>query len=116
MSKIKSSETNEIKVGTGCTFLSYTDTSPGVVVEVLSPKKIMVASVRTETIPNPRSADGSYQIGDDIQYEYFPDLTKSGITYSLRKNGMWIRQGQSIQGGCGLLAVGYMRKYRDPSF
>jgi len=105
-------------VGTPCTFLSYSDRSPGVVVEVISDRKIVIASVEYTAKLNPNSRDGKWEYGDCITYDYFPDLTKSGSIYTKRKNGTWQRQGCAYAGGhgSGRVAIGYMERYRDPSF
>jgi hypothetical protein len=103
-------------VGTPATFLSFSDRNPGVVTKINSPKNIEIAYVETETLPNPNTKDGSYEMGEIRQYKYIVDLTRQGAVYTLRKDGNWQQKGCALKGGCGKVVLGYMERYYDPSF
>lgn len=97
------------EVGMGVTFLSYTDRSPGTVASVSkSGKSITVRAdnyKRTDT--NGMSESQTYEFSDN------PDAPE--VTYTLRKNGQWVKQGQPLKGG-SRVAVGYRDAYYDFSF
>jgi len=110
-----------ITVGAPCTFLSYSDRSPGIVTKVVDDRTIEVAGVRSQAKPNPDSKDGSYPYGSYITYNFFPeevDYDRPHTTYTKRKNGTYQRKGCAYEkgNGSGRIALGYMDKYYDPSF
>jgi hypothetical protein len=74
------------------------------VTKVISPTKIEVRKNDTECL--------DYYNG---KYTVLPELTGSPKIFTKRKNGMWVEQGQAINGGVKL-ALHYQRHYIDPHF
>lgn len=97
------------EVGMGCTFLHWTDRSAGTIVAVsASGKSIEVqADKATRTDSNGMSECQTYE------YERQPDAPR--VTYTQRKDGAWVRQGDPLKGGARL-AIGYRDTYHDFSF
>ena len=96
------------KVGMGVTMLSWTDRHPATIIEVSkSGKKITVQedkAIRTD----------SNGMSDSQSYTFERNPNAYTDEYSLRKNGRWVRVGES-QNGSSLL-VGHRSKYHDYSF
>lgn len=97
-----------LKVGIGATKFSGSDRYPYTVVEVVSDKKVILqADIAKRTDKNGLS---------EIQtYEYTPDPDAEKIVVTLRKNGRWVRDGESMKGGTGF-HIGHREAYSDPSF
>ena len=96
------------EVGMGATMISWTDREPATIIEVSkSGKKITIqADIATRTDDNGMSESQSYT---------FERNPKAYATeYSLRKNGRWVRVGDSMTGSS--LLVGHRSKYYDFSF
>jgi hypothetical protein len=49
----------------------------------------------------------------DYRFEQNPDAEK--VTYTLRKNGRWIKEGESLKGGTQI-RIGERDEYYDYSF
>lgn len=102
------SKTNvEPQVGLGGTVLMYSDTYPVTIVRV-QPREIVVQEDKATPIPGrtwPLKAD-------DYTYESDPKARLE--IFTLRKNGRWVKAGQSMNGE--RLMVGPRKKYLDPSF
>lgn len=96
-----------LAVGMGATMNLYSDRRAMTIVEVISPKKIVVAHNETKCIDY---YAGDYKVLDTIA-DY---MGKS--TFTLRKNGTWVEQGQPKKYGSVTLTVGFRRHYIDPSF
>jgi hypothetical protein len=95
------------EVGMGATQLCGSDRHAYTVIEVLSPKKIRVqADKATRTDKNGMS--------EQQKYTFAPNPEGSVVTLTLRKNGCWIAQGESIKGI--RYALGYRSEYHDYSF
>lgn len=95
------------EVGMGATKLCWTDRHAYTIVEVVNPKKIVVQADKvTRTDSNGMSESQSYS------FERNPEGQKATLT--LRKNGAWIEQGDSIKGT--VYALGYRSEYHDYSF
>lgn len=97
------------EVGMGATVLMWTDRHAATIVEVVSPTKIRVRedkAIRTDS--NGMSESQSYR------YEPGPE-TCVPRTFTLRKNGAWVRLGEPMKGGLRL-AVGHRSTYHDYSF
>lgn len=91
-------------VGMGGTILSYTDRHAVTVVEVLTPKKIVVQyDNATRTDKNGMSESQSY--------EFSPNPEGQKHTVTLRKDGRW-----KEQGGSTVVMLGRRDKYHDYSF
>lgn len=97
----------ELKVGMGVTHSVGSDSYPFTIVEVISPKKIVVQQ------DNVVHVSGSFMKGD-AKYRYEPnDLAEKKIL-SLRKNGRWYPVGQK-DWHCAFF-LGSRSYYQDPSF
>jgi hypothetical protein len=104
----KSKQPDPVVVGMGVTRCGYSDRHPFTVIEVLSPRRIVVQEDKaTRTDKNGMSESQSYD------YERDPNGTT--YTLTLRKNGRWVTQGESMNGGTGWM-VGERLKYHDFSF
>lgn len=97
----------ELKVGLGATMNLWSDRRAMTIVKVITPRKIVVQENETKCI--------DYYAGD---YEILDSLSenKHQHTFTLRKNGRWVEQGQANNYGSVTLTVGFRRHYIDPSF
>lgn len=96
------------KVGMGATMLSWTDRDPATIIKVSkSGKKITVQ-------PDKAIRTDSNGMSDSQSYTFERNPNAYTDEYSLRKNGRWVRVGES-QNGSSLL-VGHRSKYYDFSF
>lgn len=105
--KIFRDTTAEVKVGTPATENLYSDRRAKTVVEVISPRKIVVAE--NKTICKDYFA-GNYDILDEIN-----ECIGTSI-FTLRKGGGWYEEGQPKKAGSVTLTLGYRYHYIDPSF
>lgn len=94
------------QIGMACTELLYSDKYAHEVVEVVSEKKIRVRQKNYKVID---CYDGEAEILDDWHDDEL-------VTFTLRKNGGWVQEGQPNEFGSVRLALGYARTYVDPSF
>ena len=97
----------KVEVGTPATENLYIDHRAKTVVEVISPTKIVVAENETKCIDY---YAGEYEVLDEIA-EYM-----SKETFTLRKGGTWVQEGQPKKSGSVTLTLGFRRHYIDPSF
>lgn len=95
------------EVGMGATKIGWTDRHPYTVIEVLSPKRIVVQEDHAERIDNNGMSECQ-------QYSFTPN--PNGIKYELRKakNGQWYGPGGMRNGG--KFVIGRRGKYHDYSF
>lgn len=91
-------------VGMGGTILMYSDRHAVTVVEVLSPKRIVVQ----EDTARRTDKNGMSECQD---YEYSPNPNAPRIEFSLRKDGRW-RQSKTTT----VLMLGERDSYHDYSF
>lgn len=98
----------KIEVGMGVTEYVGSDRYPYTVVEILSPKRIVVQR------DNFRRTDNR-GFSEQQDYVYEPDPNGSRYTITLRKNGLWYKVGEQMYRGGGFW-VGERRAYQDPSF
>lgn len=96
-----------IEVGTGVTYCVGTDRYPYTVVEVKSPRKLIVQR------DSWRRTD-SNGLSEDQDYEFTPDPDGERRVITLRKNGRWYEVGAHAS-SCPF-TVGHRRAYFDPSF
>lgn len=95
------------EIGMGATLLCWSDRRAATVVEISSAKRIgIVEDIATRIDKNGMS--------DSQEYSYAPG-TGSPSYFTLRKNGAWVREGESQKGG-QRLAVGNRDHYHDFSF
>lgn len=97
----------ELKVGLGATMNLWSDRRAMTIVEVVTPRKIVVQENETKCIDY---YGGSYEVLDTIA-EYM-----GKHTFTLRKNGTWVEEGQPKKFGSVTLTVGFRHHYIDPSF
>ena len=95
--------------GMGATILLWTDRHAATITLVSQDKKrLWVArdiATRTDTNGMSERQTYTYQRNHDAEQE----------CYSLRKNGRWVRRGESMDSGQSL-SIGQRREYRDYSF
>lgn len=92
------------EVGMGATMLGYSDRHAATVVEVLSPKKIAIQQdTAKRTDKNGMS--------ESQEYEYSPNPNGSRITVTLRKDGRW-----RIEKDTMVVSIGHRDEYYDFSF
>jgi hypothetical protein len=97
----------EPTVGMGATEIMHSDRNPFTVVEVISPRKIVVqADKYTRT--------DDWGMSDCQRYEYERDPEGRVRTLTLRKNGRWVQVGDSGKGRS--FAIGLRQKHHDFSY
>jgi hypothetical protein len=104
-----------VYVGMGVTFLSWTDRSPGTVVEVNTKKNYIVA-----TDDDYKRTDNN-GMSEEQTYEYTSNLAGRKRYFRKDKNGQWRgmrfnENGRLVYSGVGGLRVGEREKYYDFSF
>ena len=98
----------EIKVeeGMGATMNLWSDRRAMTVTKVISPKKIEVIENDTKCLDYYAS-----------NYEILDTLTNNAAhTFTLRKNGTWVEEGQPKKFGSVTLTLGFRHHFIDPSF
>ncbi len=97
------------EVGAGATITMYTDSHATTIVEVSkSGKRILVQrdhAKRTDT-------NG---MSESQEYEYSPNPEANRQAFTLRADGGWVREGESLRGGQRIV-IGFRRAYHDYSF
>lgn len=93
-------------VGMPATIAVGSDRYPATVVEVKTPRKIVIQ----EDVTIDRASN---TFTEDQKYTYFENPLAEKKVYSLRKDGCWMESG--TQNG-RVLFLGSRTKYRDPSF
>ena len=94
-------------VGMGVTHCSWSDRDPFTIVEVLSPRKLVVQSDNYERTDNNGMSESQ-------AYTFTPNPEGHKVTITLSKNGQWIREGESIKATKYIL--GRRDRYHDYSF
>lgn len=103
-----SGQTEAPAVGAGATLLMWSDRHAGTIVEV-SPNGKRVGFQQDEAIRTDKNG-----MSDSQTYEYKPN-PQAGIQYfTLRKNGAWVREGESMKGT--RITIGVRNEYHDFSF
>lgn len=95
-------------VGMGCTLLYYTDRKAATIVEVVNERKIAIQ----EDIATRIDSNG---MSESQAYTYSPNPEAAKEIYTLRKNGRWVRVGDSAKNGQAI-GIGYRKSYHDYSF
>lgn len=97
----------EPKVGMGVTFLYWTDRGAGTIMEVKSPRRIVVTEdISTRTDSNGMSESQNYK------YDVNPKAPRQ--IFTKRKNGAWVKLGDEMNGQ--RIKLGYRDAYHDYSF
>ena len=91
----------------GATVIGYTDRNSATVIEVKGKTLTVQMDEATRTDSNGMS--------ESQTYEFTPNPNGAKRVYTLRKNGQWIAQGDSIKNG-GRIQLGSRSKYYDFSF
>lgn len=99
----------EPEVGMGATLLYWTDREPATVIEVSPSGK----SVRVQVDKSTRTDTNG--MSESQSYTYERDPYGDVFTYTLRKNGRWVRKGDPMKNGSALL-LGHRERYYDYSF
>ena len=97
----------ELKVGLGATMNLYTDHRAMTIIKIITPRKIIVQENKTRCIDY---YAGSYEVLDEIAEH----MRQS--TFTLRRGGTWVEEGQPKKRGSVTLTVGFRRHYIDPCF
>lgn len=92
----------------GATGFWYSDKTACTVVEILSPKRIVVQEDFADLGP-----DFSYYLNQN--YEFSPNPNGVKRTVSLRKNGYWITVGEKSN-STPRFRLGKRQRYDDPHF
>ena len=99
----------EPKVGMGATLLFWTDRNPCTIIEVSkNGKTIKVREDKYKRTDN-------RGLSESQDYEYFDNPDGCEYVFTLRKNGSWVKKGDSMKDGLRL-AVGRREKYHDFTF
>ena len=96
------------KAGMGATELCWTDRHPYTIVEVSKSGKTLWATRDSVKVIRGSIQDGS------AEYEFTSNLDAPRTKYTFRKNGLFVRHGDSITGST--LLVGKREEYHDPHF
>ena len=97
------------EVGMGATMLMWSDRHAATILEVTDNGKSLTVqrdkAIRTD----------EHGMSDSQSYRYESDPEGAVHTFTLRKNGRWVRKGEPIRDGMGLI-VGHRQEYYDFSF
>lgn len=99
-------------VGMGATELCYSDRHGGTIVEVQLDKAGKAKRIRF--VEDKATRTDSNGMSDAQSYSYEPG-EGYGTWYTRRKDGSWIREGDSLKNG-QVLGIGYRATYHDFSF
>lgn len=94
-------------VGMGATAHYISDRYAFTIVQVLSHRKIVVQHDKATRIDR----NG---LSESQEYVFEPNPQAEKITLTLRKNGLWYKVGDSLQGT--RYSIGERHQYQDPSF
>lgn len=95
-------------IGMGATMYVGSDRHAYSVVEVPKPTTVVVKRDTTRPLhANPFS--------EAQRYEYSPNPDATAETFTLRKGGVWVREGESLRHGTRI-SLGTRSEYYDPSF
>lgn len=95
--------------GMGATKCFISDRHPGTIVSVSKSGKSQMWCSDKYTLVSGNVMDGS------AQYRYEPNPEAVPEEFKLRKNGRWVRAGESMRNGTGL-SLGSRDRYYDPHF
>ena len=107
MNRIMEDTAGKPEVGMGATEIMWSDRHAGTISRIISPKSIAWKQDRATGHGDGRTEPRTYT------YERDDDCPETIFTQ--RKNGRWVRKGESLDTGSGLL-IGIRNEYYDPSF
>lgn len=97
------------EVGMGATILMWSDRQAATIIEVSkSGKSILVREDNAKRVDNNGMSDAQ-------TYEYSANVNGRVTEFTLRRNGRWVRKGESQKGG-QRVAIGYRDHHYDYSF
>lgn len=94
--------------GMPATMLFWTDRAPATVIEVQGKKTIVVQEDNAERVDDRGMSESQ-------DYVYSRNFVGPKFTYTLRKNGSWVRKGEPMKRG-QKIRLGDREKYHDFSF
>lgn len=97
------------EVGMGATELCWSDRHAYTIVEIKSPKRIIVQQDHAKRTDNNGMSECQ-------SYEFTPNPDAAKIELSLRKNGRWMPVGQGLKSGGSSFLIGSRQEYYDYSF
>lgn len=97
----------QITEGMGATMLCWTDRHAATVTRV-------VRATVIEVVQDEATRTDSNGMSESQEYAYAPGKGKPTV-YTLRKNGAWVRQGESLKNGARVI-LGRREEYHDFSF
>lgn len=97
------------QIGMGATLLYWSDRQPATIVDVQKGGKLI--AIQRD---NAERID-SNGMSESQEYKYSPNVAAPLEWYQLRKNGSYVKKGESLRHG-QRLAIGYREKYYDFSF
>lgn len=103
----------EPEVGMGATRLCWTDRHACTIIEVTRNQAGVATAVRTRADKVVRVDTNG--VSDAQSYRYEPGDQPGSTIYTRRRNGCWVRKGDSMKGGERLL-IGKRDHYYDHSF
>lgn len=92
----------------GCTLLYHSDRHAATIIEVVNERRIFIQRDIATRIDSNGMSDAQ-----DYSYQPNPEAAKEEFT--LRKNGRWVKKGESAKNGLGI-ALGYRKEFYDYSF
>lgn len=96
-------------VGMGATVPSGSDRYPYTIITVSADKKMVMAQQDNFTA----TSDSDYYSNQKYTYSHNPKAAVE--TFTLRKNGQYVKEGESLKNGTRLW-IGERTAYQDPSF
>ena len=93
----------------GATVLHWTDRSAGTIIQISENAKELIWQ---KDIAKRSDNNG---MSESQTYEYTRNENGEIIVFTLRKNGRWIRKGQTMRNGT-VLSIGHRSEYYDYSF
>lgn len=97
------------EVGMGATILMYSDRDAATIVTISDTRKL-IGVQRDKFVRTDENG-----MSEDQTYEFTPNPAAHIEYFTLRHNGQWIRQGETLRNGLAIL-LGRRDKYRDFSF
>lgn len=108
MNRIQEGPAPTPSVGDGATVLFWSERHAATVIEVLTPKKIVVQrDIATRTDKNGMSESQSYS--------FAPNPAGEKWVVTQRRNGQWVVEGESMRNGT-VVSLGSRSEYYDYSF
>jgi hypothetical protein len=107
-------------IGEGATICFYSDRKAGTIIS-LSGKTLVVqldkATLKKDWNPEFHAGGfcGHVANNNSQEYDYERDANGAKIAFTLRKNGKWVRKGESMHRGTKLI-IGQRREFYDYNF